>query len=77
MPLTPLDDIYRERRFPWPAAVLGVLVLAVVLWFVLRPGRGKEDGEAAGSATNAVAGAAAAAAVTHVMISVTKEKNAK
>ena len=61
MPLTPLDDIYRERRFPWPAAVLGVLVLAVVLWFVLRPGRGKEDGEAAGPATNAVAGAVAAA----------------
>ena len=61
MPLTPLDDIYRERRVPWPAAVLGVLVLAVVLWFVLRPGRGKEDGEAAGPATNAVANAVAAA----------------
>jgi lipoprotein-anchoring transpeptidase ErfK/SrfK len=54
MPLTPLDDIYRERRFPWPAAVLGALVLAAVLWFFLRPGRGKEGG-ADSAATNEVA----------------------
>ena len=59
MPLTPLDDIYRERRFPWPAAVLGALVLAAVLWFALRPGREGRDGEAA--ATNEVAAAAAPA----------------
>lgn len=61
MPLTPLDDIYRERRFPWPAAVLGVLVLAGALWFFLRPDRGHEDEEAA-AATNDVAVAAAAPA---------------
>jgi lipoprotein-anchoring transpeptidase ErfK/SrfK len=60
MPLTPLDDIYRERRFPWPAAVLGALVLAAVLWFVLRPDRGKADGADA-AATNAVETAQAAA----------------
>ena len=60
MPLTPLDDIYRERRFPWPAAVLGVLVLAAVLWFFLRPGREKADGAAA-AATNEVAAAAGSA----------------
>jgi len=60
MPLTPLDDIYRERRFPWPAAVLGVLVLAAALWFFLRPGRGKADGADA-AATNEVAAAAASA----------------
>ena len=61
MPLTPLDDIYRERRFPWPAAVLGALVLAAVLWFFLRPGREKEDG-AEVPATNEVATASASAA---------------
>ena len=59
MPLTPLDDIYRERRFPWPAAILGALVLAAVLWFALRPEREGKDGEAA--ATNEVASAAAPA----------------
>ena len=31
MPLTPLDDIYRERRFPWPAAVLGAVFAALCI----------------------------------------------
>ncbi len=65
MPLSPLDAINRERRpFPWPAAMLGLLVLAAVLWFVLRPGRGKDGGEAVDPATNAVASFASAPAVS-------------
>lgn len=61
MPLSPLDAINRERRpFPWPAAALGLLVLALVLWLVLRPGRETEGPGPAGSATNAVANAAPA-----------------
>lgn len=64
MPLTPLDDIYRERRFPWPAAVIGALVLALLVWFFAFRGRG--GGEGGGGvedpASNAPAAQTAAAA---------------
>lgn len=62
MTISPLDAINRERRpFPWPAVVLGLLVLAAVLWFALRPGR-PDEGGGEPAATNAVAQAAPPAA---------------